>query len=134
MSAEPAVTLVSECLLSKWGFNDGADDEAWLDWCEDNGIDYNAVDYPLIELVKTYLIPALDQAVTVSVIETSHNPIRVETVDGVDVTEQWYDARPPTTRLTPEYVDVPMSEVLRLARKQPEPITDTTVAHASRRW
>ncbi|WP_329311694.1 hypothetical protein [Streptomyces sp. NBC_01262] len=131
-AAEPVITLFSECLLSKWGFNDGADNESWLDWCEANGIDYNAVDYPLVELVQTYLIPALDQRVTVRLIQTSHNPIRVDTVDGIDVTEQWYDGSAPTTRLTPEHVDVPMSEVLRLAGlpKQPE----STESPASRKW
>lgn len=114
MSDEPVITLFSQCLLSKWGFNDGADNEAWLDWCDANGIDYNQVDFPLASLVRTYLLPKIEQDVTVVEIETSHNPIRVETVDGVDVTEVWH-GRAPEPTLTPEAVDVPMADVLRLA-------------------
>ncbi|MDX3353875.1 hypothetical protein PV703_11255 [Streptomyces sp. ME01-24h] len=112
---EPVITLFSSDLLSKWGFNDGDAPNQWLDYCEANGVDYNAVDFPLTDLVRTYLLPRIEQDVTVVDVETSHNPIRVQTVDGVDVTEAWFGrASEPT--LTPEYVEVPMSEALRLAR------------------
>ncbi|MEU1302800.1 hypothetical protein ACWEQC_21300 [Streptomyces shenzhenensis] len=114
--AEPHLTLFSSCLLSKWGFNDGCDPDDWLDYCEANGIDYNAVDFPLVPLVRRYLLPVLDQDVTTVEIETNHNPIRAEKVDGVDVTEVWF-GRAPAPPLTPEYVDVPMSEVAKLARR-----------------
>lgn len=114
--SEPNLTLLSTDLLSKWGFNDGDDPEDWLDYCEANGIDYNAVDFPLTALVRRYLLPALDQAVTVVDIETSHNPIRVDTIDGQDVTEAWF-GRSPAPTLTPEYVNIPMSEVAKLARR-----------------
>ncbi|MFH9816151.1 hypothetical protein [Streptomyces sp. NPDC017230] len=113
---EPTLTLFSAGLLSKWGFNDGEDPEDWLDYCEANGIDYNAVEFPLVPLVRRYLLPALDQAVTVVEIETIHNPVRVDTVDGQDVTEVWR-GRVPAPALTPEYVKVPMSEVAKLARR-----------------
>ncbi len=111
----PYITLSSWCLLSKWGFNDGDAPDAWLDWCEANGVDYNEIGYPLVDLVRRHLLPVLVQAVTVVEIETNHNPIRAETVDGVDVVDQWY--RDSTMRLTPESVDVPMMEVLKLARE-----------------
>ncbi|MBL3669060.1 hypothetical protein JL475_24315 [Streptomyces sp. M2CJ-2] len=114
--SEPRLTLFSSCLLSKWGFNDGADPDDWLDYCEANGIDYNAVDFPLVALVRTYLLPKIEQDVTVVEIETSHNPVRIETVDGQDVTEVWF-GRAPEPTLTPEYVEVPMSEVAQLARR-----------------
>jgi hypothetical protein len=114
--SEPVLTLFSDSLLSKWGFNDGDDPDAWLDYCEANGIDYNTVEFPLAALVRQYLLPALDQDVSVVEIETSHNPIRAELVDGVDVTEAWY-GRAPAPTLTPEYVDVPISEVAKLARR-----------------
>ncbi|WP_327230819.1 hypothetical protein [Streptomyces murinus] len=115
MVAEPHLTLFSSDLLSKWGFNDGDDPDDWLDYCEAHGIDYNTVDFPLVALVRRYLLPVLDQDVTVVEIETIHNPIRAELVDGIDVTEAWYGrAEAPT--LTPEYVDVPMSEAAALAR------------------
>lgn len=115
-AAEPCITLFSSCLLSKWGFNDGDAPDVWLDYCEARGIDYNAVDFPLARLVRRHLLPVIEQSVTVVEIETIHNPIRVDTVDGVDVTEVWYD-RAPAPALTPESVDVPMSEVARLARE-----------------
>ncbi|AZM51783.1 hypothetical protein DMA15_03625 [Streptomyces sp. WAC 01529] len=114
--SEPCITLLSEDLLSRWGFNDGDDPEEWLDYCEARGIDYNEIDYPLVDLVRRYLLPVIEQAVTVVEIETIHNPIRVEMVDGVDVSEVSY-GRAPEPTLTPEGVDVPMAEVLRLTRE-----------------
>lgn len=113
--SEPHLTLFSSSLLSKWGFNDGDAPDDWLDYCEANGIDYNEVELPLVELVRTHLLPKIEQMVTVVEIETIHNPIRVGTVDGVDVTEVWF-GKAPGPVLTPEYVEVPMSEVARLAR------------------
>ncbi|MER6098351.1 hypothetical protein ABT154_21335 [Streptomyces sp. NPDC001728] len=111
---ESHLTLFSSSLLSKWGFNDGDDPDAWLDWCEGQGIDYNALPFPLIPLVRTHLLPRIEQAVSLVEVETSHNPIRVETVDGVDVTEVWY-GRAPAPTLTPDHVNVPMAEALSLA-------------------
>lgn len=127
---EPHLTLFSRDLLSKWGFNDGDDPDDWLDYCEAHGIDYKAVDFPLVALVRRYLLPALDQDVAVVEIETSHNPIRAHLVDGIDVTEAWYGrAEAPT--LTSEYVDVPMSTVAALAQGDDVAQTDP---RASRRW
>ncbi|MER7967688.1 hypothetical protein ABTX35_01495 [Streptomyces sp. NPDC096080] len=110
----PALTLFSADLLSKWGFNDGCEPDDWLDYCDANGIDHAALDFPLAALVRAHLAPALDQAVMLIDVETSHNPIRAEQVDGVDVTQAWAD-RAPAPVLTPEAVDVPMDDVLRLA-------------------
>ena len=110
----PDLTLFSCDLLSKWGFNDGDDPDQWLDYCEARGIDYNELDFPLVSLVRTYLLPRIEQDVTVVEIETSHNPIRAEVVNGVDVTEAWF-GRAPKPLLTPELVDVPMADVLQLA-------------------
>ncbi|UPT41786.1 MULTISPECIES: hypothetical protein [Streptomyces] len=111
---EPTLTLFSADLLSKWGFNDGDDPEWWLDWCESQRIDYNAFDFPWAAIVRQHLIPAIEQDVTVVDIETIHNPIRVETVNGTDVSEAWY-GRVQEPTLTPDHVDVPVAEVLRLA-------------------
>jgi hypothetical protein len=108
------LTLFSRCLLSKWGFNDGDDPDDWLDYCDAHGIDYNEVDFPLVELVRRYLLPALDQTVTVVEIGTNHNPIRAQTVNGIDVSAAWRD-REPELALTPEYVEIPMVEVARVA-------------------
>ncbi|MGW1223102.1 hypothetical protein ACWD6O_34645 [Streptomyces californicus] len=111
---ESTLTLFTADLLSKWGFNDGSDPDGWLDWCDNWGIDHNAIGFPLAAIVRQHLVPAIEQDVTVVDIETSHNPIRVETVNGADVTEAWY-GRAPVPTLTPEYVDVPMTKVLQLA-------------------
>ncbi|MFI0825713.1 hypothetical protein ACH4Q7_14795 [Streptomyces roseolus] len=111
---EPQLTLFSSSLLSKWGFNDGEDPADWLDWCEANGIDYTALAFPLLPLVRTHLLPHIEQAVSLVEVETCHNPVRVDTVDGIDVTEVWF-GRAPEPTLMPDHVDVPMSEVLRLA-------------------
>jgi hypothetical protein len=112
---EPSLTLFSSGLLSKWGFSDGDIPDQLLDWCDTRSIPYPADWHATLRhLVREHLIPALDQTVTVTEIETSHNPIRAETVDGVDVTECWSgDQDEPT--LTPEFVDVPYSVVLAAA-------------------
>ena len=112
--AEPHLTLFSSSLLSKWGFNDGDAPHEWLDYCEAHGIDYNALAFPLVALVQKHLLPRIEQRVTVAEVETIHNPIRVDTIDGADVTEVWF-GRAPEPALTPEYVDVPMAEVLNAA-------------------
>ncbi|MFF5001719.1 hypothetical protein ACFY3G_02730 [Streptomyces phaeochromogenes] len=110
----PLLTLFSSSLLSKWGFNDGADPDDWLDYCEAHGIDHSKVDFPLVPLVRRYLLPNLEQSVTLVEVESSHNPIRALTVDGKDMTEVWH-GRAPEPTLTPEAVDVPMAVVLSLA-------------------
>jgi hypothetical protein len=112
--AEPTLTLFSSCLLSKWGFNDGDAPDQWYDYCEGLGVDWTKLEFPLTALVRKYLVPALEQTVTVCDIETIHNPIRAETVDGQDVTEVWF-GRAPEPTITPAAVDVPMADVLRLA-------------------
>lgn len=112
--SEPHLTLFSCDLLSKWGFNDGDDPESWLDYCDAHGIDYNEVEFPLVDLVRRFLLPRIEQTITVVEVETCHNPIRAETVDGIDVTEAWF-GRALEPALTPERVDVPMSEVVRIA-------------------
>lgn len=117
MSKEPRLWLNSDSLLSKWGFDDGSPFDDFIDWCEDNGHprpEYAREDELLRTLVRTHLVPALDQRVELVEIETSHNPIRARTVDGVDVEDCWsypYTAEGPT--LTPDGVYVPFTDVLR---------------------
>lgn len=111
---EPHLTLFSSSLLSKWGFNDGEDPDDWLDYCEAKGIDYTALPFPLIPLVRTYLLPQIEQDVSLVEVETNHNPIRVDTVEGADVTEVWF-GRAPEPTLTPDHVNIPMSAALNLA-------------------
>ncbi|MEU2233151.1 hypothetical protein [Streptomyces vietnamensis] len=111
---EPHLTLFSSSLLSKWGFNDGDDPADWLDYCEARGVDYNALNFPLIPLVRRYLLPLIEQQITVVEMDTCHNPVRADTVDGQDVTEVWF-GRAPEPTLMPDHVNVPMAEVLSLA-------------------
>ncbi|MFE7232548.1 hypothetical protein ACFVAF_18180 [Streptomyces sp. NPDC057596] len=112
--AEPTITLFSADLLSKWGFWDGSDPDAWMDYCDAKGIDWSKLDFPIAAVVRSHLVPALDQDVTVVDIETSHNPIRVETIRGEDVTDYWRRGDSHHL-LTPESVDVPLASVLTLA-------------------
>ena len=112
-----SLTLFSDGLLSKWGFGDGDNPDSWYDYCDDHGIDSAQIAWrPLLcQLVHRYLLPVLDQNVTVIEISTIHNPIRAETVDGIDVTGCWYEDCGPS--LTPERVEIPFEEVLRVARE-----------------
>lgn len=120
MSDEPKLLLPSDGLLSKWGFNDGDAPADFLDWLEAGGhgwrIDWHPV---LIRLVEDYLVPALDQQVTLAVIGTGHNPVRAETVNGTDAAGSWYRGNDadPHPQLTPEYVEVPFWVVLGVARQ-----------------
>ena len=137
---EPHLTLFSRCLLSKWGFNDGEAPDQWYDYCDNLGVDWTKLEFPLTALVRKYLLPAMGQDVTVCDIETSHNPIRAETVNGKNVTDVWY-GRSPEPELTPEYVDVPMADVLRFALAEAG-LTETPrhtpalspAPRSSRRW
>lgn len=109
------LALFSSDLLSKWGFNDGDWPDHLLDWLDECGVDYTEVRWrPLLcELVRTRLLPVLEQRVKILQIETAHNPIRAESVDGVDVTECWYNRQPEPT-LTPDCVTVPFDVVRSL--------------------
>jgi hypothetical protein len=116
-AGEPKLTLFSSGLLSKHGFSDGDAPDEYFDWLESQGREY----YPfpwhavLCELVERHVVPVLDQKVTTVRISTTHNPIRAETVNGADAERYWYgghEAGEPA--LTPEFVEVPMSEVARI--------------------
>ncbi len=113
--------LHSASLLSKYGFNDGDLLNNVADWLEADGIDYGVADdawHPVLRrLVRDHLLPALEQEVVVYDIETSHNPIRAESVDGRAV----YDTEPKRNvgiELTPEFVEVPYAVVLAAVREE----------------
>lgn len=114
MSDEPSVRLFSAGLLSKWGFGDGDTPDHVYDYCDEHGIPYLSWHPLLVRLVREFLLPVLDQRVEVVEISTHHNPIRAEKVDGVDVTDGWYEVED-RVHLTPEYVDIPLTEVVRVA-------------------
>lgn len=108
--APPSLMLSSHCLLSKWGFGDGdLPDHLW-DYMDELGWDGAGVDWhPALRLlVRRHLLPVLDQQVEVYDIETSHNPIRVESVDGVEI--DCHESNKHIT-LTPEHVVVSWEQI-----------------------
>lgn len=118
----PTLTLFTESLFSKWGFNDGdLVGDFLLEHLEDDLLDgYSKVDEhrALRFLVRAYLLPALAAGgadVEVYDIETIHNPVRARAVNGVelDAGVEYGEALAP--RLQPEHVDVPLVVVLRAA-------------------
>lgn len=79
--------LDADSLLSKWGFADGS---TLFDWWWDRYDESPSFDDAdvLHALVLAYLVPALRKAgheVEIVRIETSHNPVRADTLDGIDV-------------------------------------------------
>lgn len=119
--ADPVLFLSSDDLLNKWGFDDGSEPGEFLDYLDALGLPYPGRGVwtdVLRRLVREYLVPALGQEVELVDIETSHNPIRAATVDGVDMSDYW--AREPEefpVRLAPVTVEVPMSRVLEVVRE-----------------
>ena len=105
------VHFFTSSLLSKWGFGDGDD----LDWLYEHNRDYDP-HATLIECVRRKMLPALKQTVEIREIGCCHNPCRAGTVDGVDVTDLWYDSSktldPP---LSPEFVVMSGAEILEVA-------------------
>jgi hypothetical protein len=75
------VTLLSSSLCQKYGFNDGAQLFNFRYSME------GAHDL-LIEVVKQFLIPEIEKHHEIEVIDrivTSHNPIRIGKLDGVEI-------------------------------------------------
>jgi hypothetical protein len=108
VSDESKLLLHSGGLLSKWGFNDGDAPDDFLEWLQASGYGWKTDWHPVLcKLVRDYLVPALDQSVGIYTCETSHNPIRAETVNGEEADSD--------SELTPEFVEVPFSVVLGVA-------------------
>lgn len=86
-SEPPPLHLDAEGLMSKWGFGDGdAFDDWWWDTFDTNP-PVNSDDI-LHALIVEYLMSALAAAGhrgELTRIGTSHNPIRLETLDGAEV-------------------------------------------------
>lgn len=118
-TAADAMHLRSEGLLSKWGFWDGAVPDELYDWVERH--DRMAARLPmrwvhdvwqevLVALVRTRVLPLLDQRVDVVVYElpATHNPLRASRVDGVEITGEMHQGRGPCPPvLTPEVFALP---------------------------
>lgn len=101
--------LDAESLMSKWGFSDG---EALNDWWWDQYDEAPPFDDALVlhALVVAYLVPALRAAghqVEIFTIQTNHNPVRAETLNGVEVDHyslQDHLDPPVSVTLSPEQV------------------------------
>lgn len=107
-----AMYLDSGSLLSKWGFNDGDMPDGLYTYAESTekrlGSALCRRWHEILEaLVLRYLVPALGQPVTLEVVSTCHNPVRLLSVDGADAVEGL---------LPPVVVRVPYSEVIAVAR------------------
>lgn len=108
----PSLTLCSQGLLSKWGFNDGDMPEILMDYWDELDIPYPNWRLALCAIVRRYLLPELAKRheVEVEEIETSHNPIRATVVDGVEIDDTSGEDE---VVLTPELVTVPYPAVAR---------------------
>ena len=93
---EPSVVLDPNDLLSKWGFADGdavsnAADQTDLpipEWERVLSVSHDV----LTVLVRRFLVPTIPNKVELCELSTMHNPIRAWFVDGVDVSDRWYDS------------------------------------------
>ena len=97
-------------LLSKWGFDDGDILDGLL---YDNGLDVDAHKV-LIKVVKTLLLAKIKQNVEVIEIHTIHNPIRAQTVDGVEINNYKYGHG---DLLTPKVIDIDDDEIIKIAKE-----------------
>ncbi|MHB1167781.1 MAG: hypothetical protein ACYC28_00700 [Longimicrobiales bacterium] len=70
----------------------------------------------LVDVVRGYVLPQLDQDVQVLQIPTVHNPVRATNVGGQSVTWTAEFGTGPT--LTPKVVRVPVADVYTAARKR----------------
>jgi hypothetical protein len=118
MTSTRAILLHSDSLSSKWGFNDGDEPSDFLDWLDDHtegGNAYVSIDTwqtALRTMMRTYLAPLLPNDVKLIDIDTSHNPIRADSISGEDV--DWYEGPPKVT--PPVQVEVPFEDVRRLVQ------------------
>lgn len=83
------LALYADDLLSKWGFDDG---DRLSDWVFDTlgRHDFEYENHKVLEeLVKRYLLPKLDKKVEIYFINTIHNPVRAEMIDGVYYTNHY---------------------------------------------
>jgi hypothetical protein len=113
----PELHLTVEGLCSAWGFNDGDEPEAFVDYWAATGVKRHLFNHGwhdvLSLLVRSHLVPALEAAghtVEVYDIDTIHNPVRAVRIDGVEV-DNHNGGVPVEVRV--EGVTVPYADVLR---------------------
>jgi hypothetical protein len=106
------VEFYAESLLHKFGFGDG---DMLYDLVEEHGLEVDHRDL-LIEVVERLVVPRLDEEVETYTLGTFHNPIRAGTIDGEKA--EWGDS------LTPDVVEVPIADIIRLAGTLPRRETE----------
>lgn len=88
MADDGYLHLDSESLFSKFGFGGGGTPDGLLDHCQIHEIPYpthQEWSSLLRDFVRVYLLPILPVRVDTFTIETFHNPIRAQSVNGADV-------------------------------------------------
>jgi hypothetical protein len=81
--------MYADDLLSKWGFGDG---DRLSDFMYENNSKFESkVDSHklLEELVKIYLLPKLKDKVEIFYVQSNHNPVRAEMINGVYYTNHY---------------------------------------------
>lgn len=124
------MTLSGECLFSKWGFGDGDMPDELLDmadgwpakekmWAYDFGSkQWHEV---LRRLVRERLLPLMPAGVELVDINTIHNPIRADKVNGEDIGPFWTSSADVPDRFAPftaVSVDVPYEDMLAMMREE----------------
>lgn len=120
----PELCLSVSSLCSKWGFNDGDVPEAFLDYWDEIGVSGDDFDDSwhdvLRALVRAYLVPAIEDAghtVEVYDIETTHNPIRADQIDGEEI-DDYYGTAPFELSVTVPYEDVAAAAGIPVAARE----------------
>ena len=102
--AEGVIEFYPSGLLHKFGFGDG---DMLEDLREEHGLKVDRSDL-LAAVVERLVVPRLDQRVETYTLASMHNPIRARTVDG--------DEADMDSTLTPEVIEVPVAQILEVAR------------------
>lgn len=102
-----AVEFYPEGLLHKFGFGDG---DKLYDLVEEHGLGVDHRDL-LVAVVERLVVPCLDQVVETYTLVSFHNPIRAGIIDGEKADIH--------STLTPVIVEVPVAEIIGIARDLP---------------
>lgn len=106
--------LHAECLASKWGFGDGDALEDYL-WNELGLVKTPSRNGFLHAVSMKYLAPELERRgikAEIELIETHHNPVRICTIDGVQV-DHYHREKCPDVLKNIEVV-IPKNEILAM--------------------